>query len=191
MTKKLISLFVSICLLLSLTACVIKYNSDVEGTTATEILTEVITSESAETIATEETFPDEDAEFIPSPEAPILDFDVTGFDLVEDYEGNPALIVFFIWTNNGEETAMFDVEYMVKAFQDGISLNHATLSWEHKYEEVNSNLMTEIRPGATIEVAHVFSLRSDSTIVEIEVDEWISFDDKPLMLLTIDTSAKG
>ena len=78
MTKKLISLFVSICLLLSLTACVIKYNSDVEGTTATEILTEVITSESAETIGfgpspeasvpdVEETFPPEDQEEVIDP----------------------------------------------------------------------------------------------------------------------------
>lgn len=186
MMKKLISLFVSICLLLSLTACVIKHNSDVEGTTATEILTEVITSELTETIATEAT-----TGFVPSPEAPILDFDITGFDLVEDYEGNPALIVFFVWTNGSDETTMFDVKYSVSAFQDGISLDHATLDWEHEYEEVNSNLMTEIRPGATIEVAHVFKLRSETPVIEVEVDEWISFDNKPLMLLTVDTSAKG
>ena len=186
--KKIFAFILALCMVFSLVACATGNDTPTvtETLTATEptVIEEVV-------MTTEETFPDEDAEFVPSPEAPILDFDVTGFDLVEDYEGNPALIVFFIWTNNGEETAMFDVEYMVKAFQDGISLNHATLSWEHEYEEVNSNLMTEIRPGATIEVAHVFSLRSDSTVVEIEVDEWISFDDKPLMLLTIDTSAKG
>ena len=191
MTKKLISLFVSICLLLSLTACVIKYNSDVEGTTATEILAEVITSEPTETIATEETFPDEDAEFIPSPEAPILDFDVTGFDIVEDYEGNPALIVFFVWTNGTEDTTMFEVPYLMSAYQDGIGLDSATISCEHEYYELTDNLWREVRPGATLEMAKAFSLRSDSSIVEIEVNEWLSFDGKPLMLLTVDTSAKG
>ena len=191
MTKKLISLFVSICLLLSLTACVIKYNSDVEGTTATEILTEVITSESAETIATEETFPDEDAEFIPSPEAPILDFDVTGFDIVEDYDGNPALVVYLIWTNTTDETRMFAATYGVDAFQDGIGLDPAILVLDDETVITYTDTMTEIRPGATIEVMVAFALRSDSPIIEVEVDDFLDFDGKPLMLLTVDTSAKG
>lgn len=185
MMKKLISLFVSICLLLSLTACVIKHNSDVEGTTATEILTEVITSEPAETVVTEAT-----TGFIPSPEAPILDFDVTGFDLVEDYEGNPALAVYLIWTNTTDETRMFAATYGVSAFQDGIGLNPATLILEDD-GDLFGNAMTEIRPGATIEVMTSFALRSDTPIVEIEIDDFIDFDGKPLMLLTVDTSAKG
>ena len=191
MTKKLISLFVSICLLLSLTACVIKHNSDVEGTTATEILTEVITSEPAETIATEETFPDEDAEFIPSPEAPLLDFDITGFDIIEDYEGNPCLIVYLIWTNTTDETTNFWLTYNMKAFQDGIGLTGITFIDDTENGELMSNDGVDIRPGATIELAQTFVLRSDSPIVEVEVWNNFSFDDKPLMLLTVDTSAKG
>lgn len=183
--KKIFAFILALCMVFSLVAC----GGD-ETTTVTETMTTPPTTEYVEVVET--TLPPETTnEFVPSPEAPVLDFDITGFDLIEDYEGNPALIVFFIWTNGGEETAMFDVEYSVSAFQDGISLDHATLDWEHEYEEVNSNLMTEIRPGATIEVAHVFKLRSETPIVEIEVDEWISFDNDPLMLLTIDTSAKG
>lgn len=185
MMKKLISLFVSICLLLSLTACVIKHNSDVEGTTATEILTEVITSEPVETIATEAT-----TGFVPSPEAPILDFDVTGFDIIEDYEGNPCLIVYFVWTNGTDDTTMFEVPYLMSAYQDGIGLDSATISCEHEYYELTENLWREVRPGATLEMAKAFSLRSDSPIVEIEFSDWL-FGDKPLMLLTVDTSAKG
>jgi hypothetical protein len=185
MIKKLISLFVSICLLLSLTACVIKHNSDVEGTTATEILTEAITSELTETIATEET-----TGFVPSPEAPILDFHVTGFDLVEDYEGNPALIVFFVWTNGADDTTMFEIPYLMSAYQDGISLNNATIDYEHEYYELTQNIWREVRPGATLEIAKAFSLRSNNPIVEIECSNWL-FSDEPLMLLTVDTSAKG
>jgi hypothetical protein len=185
MIKKLISLFVSICLLLSLAACYAKNEHNVEGTTAAEIITEIVT-DPVETIATEAT-----TGFVPSPEAPILDFDVTGFDLVEDYEGNPALIVFFVWTNGTDDTTMFEVPYLMSAYQDGIGLDSATISCEHEYYELTDNLWREVRPGATLEMAKAFSLRSDSSIVEIEVNEWLSFDGKPLMLLTVDTSAKG
>lgn len=186
MMKKLVSLFVSICLLLSLTACVIKHNSDVEGTTATEILTEVITSEPAETVATEAT-----TGFVPSPEAPILDFDVTGFDIIEDYEGNPCLIVYFIWTNTTDETTNFWLTYNTKAFQDGIELTGITFIDDTENAELMNNDGVDLRPGATIELAQTFVLRSDSPIVEVEVWNNFSFDNKPLMLLTVDTSAKG
>lgn len=186
MMKKLISLFVSICLLLSLTACVIKHNSDVEGTTATEILTEVVTSEPAETIATETT-----TGFVPSPETPILDFDVTGFDIIEDYEGNPCLIVYFIWTNTTDETTNFWLTYNTKAFQDGIELTGITFIDDTENAELMNNDGVDLRPGATIELAQTFVLRSDSPIVEVEVWNNFSFDNKPLMLLTVDTSAKG
>lgn len=40
--------------------------------------------------------------------------------------------------------------------------------------------MTEIKPGVSLEVAEVFSLRDTSTPVEIEISELISFDDTVL-----------
>ena len=180
--KKIFAFILALCMVFSLVAC----GGD-ETITVTETMTAPPTTEYVETTLPPETT----TEFVPSPEAPVLDFDVTGFDLIEDYEGNPALIVFFVWTNGSDETISFDSEYMVSAFQDGISLDHTSVAYESPYEEVNDAIYTQVRPGATLEVAEVFKLRSDSTIVEIEVDEWISFDDDILMLLTIDTSAKG
>lgn len=189
--KKIFAFILALCMVFSLVACATGNDTPTvtETLTATEptVIEEVVMT----TEGTEETFPDEDAEFVPSPEAPILDFDVTGFDLIEDYEGNPALIVFFVWTNGTEDTTMFEVPYLMSAYQDGIGLDSATISCEHEYYELTDNLWREVRPGATLEMAKAFSLRSDSPIVEIEVNEWLSFDGKPLMLLTVDTSAKG
>jgi hypothetical protein len=185
MMKKLISLFVSICLLLSLAACYVKNEHNVEGTTAAEIITEIVT-DPAETIATEAT-----TGFVPSPEAPILDFDVTGFDIIEDYEGNPCLIVYFIWTNTTDETTNFWATYNVQAFQDGVSLTPIIFWDDTENGELMNNYGVDIRPNATIELAETFILRSESPIIEIEVAPTFSFSDKPLMLLNVDTSAKG
>ena len=186
--KKIFAFILALCMVFSLVACATGNDTPTvtETLTATEptVIEEVV-------MTTEETFPDEDAEFVPSPEAPILDFDVTGFDLVEDYEGNPALIVFFIWTNGTEDTTMFEVPYLMSAYQDGIGLDIATISCEHEYAELTDNLWREVRPGATLEMAKAFSLRSDSPIIEVEISDWLSFSNKPMMLLTIDTSAKG
>lgn len=182
--KKIFVMFLTLCMVFSLVAC----GGGGETTTITETMT-TPTTEYAE--AVEDTLPTETThEPVPSPEAPILDFDVTGFDLVEDYEGNPALIVFFVWTNGTDDTTMFESPYLMSAYQDGISLDSATISCEHEYYELTENLWREIRPGATLEMAKAFSLRSNSPIVEIEFNDWL-FGDEPIKLLTIDTSAKG
>lgn len=180
--KKIFAFILALCMVFSLVAC-----GGNETTTVTETMTAPPTTEVVETTLPPETT----NEFVPSPEAPILDFDITGFDIVEDYEGNPALVVYLIWTNTTEETAIFATTYGVSAFQDGIGLDPAILILDDDMVKQYDDTMTEIRPGATIEVMTSFALRSNNPIVEVEVAPWISLDGEPLMLLTIDTSAKG
>ena len=179
--KKIFAFILALCMVFSLVACATGNDTP----TVTETLT------ATEPTVIEETFPDEDAEFIPSPEAPILDFNVTGFDLVEDYDGNPALVVYLIWTNTTDETRMFTATYGVNAFQDGIGLDPAILVLDDETVITYTDTMTEIRPGATVEVMVAFALRSDSSIIEVEIDEFLDLDGKPLMSLTIDPFAKG
>lgn len=189
--KKIFVMFLTLCMVFSLVAC--------GGGGETITVTETMIMPTTEYIeVTEDTLPPETTteatlphEPVPSPEAPILDFDITGFDIVEDYEGNPALVVYLIWTNTTEETAMFATTYGVSAFQDGIGLDPAILILNDDMVDRYDDVMTEIRPGATIEVMTSFALRSDNPLVEVEVAPWISLDGNPLMLLTIDTSAKG
>ena len=187
--KKILAFILALCMVFSLVACAT--SNDTPTVTETLTVTEPTVVEEVEIVETEETFPDEDAEFVPSPEAPILDFDVTGFDIIEDYEGNPCLIVYFIWTNTTNETTNFWLTYNTRAFQDGIELTGITFIDDTENAELMNNDSVNLRPGATIELAKTFVLRSDSSIVEVEVWNNFSFDSKPLMLLTIDTSAKG
>lgn len=94
--------------------------------------------------------------------------------VVKDYEGNPALVVALTWTNNSEETTMFESALMVTAFQDGVSLDYAITDGTTGYDLDAS--WKEIRPGTTQDVWCCFALTSESD-VEVEVTEWISLND--------------
>ena len=110
---------------------------------------------------------------------------ITGYDIVTDSEGKNCVVLFLTWTNTSEETTMFATSYTVSAYQDGIGLESSILI-NDKYTDLCNACLTEIRPGATLDVAVDFALRSDNPIIEIEVDEWISFDDEILISSTID-----
>lgn len=120
------------------------------------------------------------------PVAPLSDsgnlgqFEVSIGDLeyVQDYSGNPAILVHFTFTNNSEEnqSAAFSID--CKAFQNGIGLKDATILDDSIYN--SSDLMKEIQPGTTIELSEAFELSSDTAPVEFYVSEMISFEDAKL-----------
>ena len=69
----------------------------------------------------------------------------------KDYEGNPCVLVYYNFTNKGEEAT---------------SANEAV-----------SNYQKDIQKGITLEVCHAFSIK-DMSDVTLEVSEVISFDNK-------------
>ena len=95
--------------------------------------------------------------------------------LAKDYEGNPAMVVTYSWTNNSEDTTSAMTSVAEKAFQDGVQLDTALLMDVDGFESGTS--MTEVRPGTTIDIQCAFLLTSDTSIVEFEITEWISFSD--------------
>lgn len=95
--------------------------------------------------------------------------------LSKDYEGNPAIIITYSWTNNSDKTTSAMVALIGKAFQDGIGLETAIIIDDDNYESGSS--MTEIRPGASIDVQGAFKLAGETSIVEFELSELISFSD--------------
>lgn len=92
--------------------------------------------------------------------------------LAKDYEGNSALVVTYEWTNNSEEEQMFSTAFSAKAYQNGMECTSAFLVDGVDAEKS----LTNIKPGVTMEVQEAYEL-NDLSDVEIEVTEWISFDD--------------
>ena len=64
------------------------------------------------------------------------------------------------------------VALYVKAFQNGVELEHAFLTEDYGAD----NEMKEIRPGTTLEITEAF-LVTDTTAVEFEATELISLSD--------------
>ena len=91
--------------------------------------------------------------------------------MATDYEGKPALVVTYTWTNNSTETTSAMVALLEKAFQDGIELEHAVMGDVEGYDDEAG--WKDIRPGVSLDVDMAFSLRSESD-VEVEVSNWLN-----------------
>ena len=48
--------------------------------------------------------------------------------VTSDYQGNPAIVVTYTWTNNSSDPQMFEVAIDDKAFQNGVELSFATIA---------------------------------------------------------------
>lgn len=101
--------------------------------------------------------------------------EIKGAALTKDYEGKPVIVVTYAWTNNSNKTTSAMVAVYGKAFQDGVSLETAIVMSDDSYESGTS--MTEVRPGTTIDVQSAFVLNSETSVVEFELSELISFSD--------------
>ena len=96
-----------------------------------------------------------------------------------DYEGKPALVVSFKFTNNAADNKMFLSSVSGKAFQDGVQLETAIITGDDDLRV--DNQMKEIKTGATIEVDEVYLLDNETSDVESEVSELISFSDEKIV----------
>ncbi len=109
-------------------------------------------------------------------EAPESKYAVTIDDGVvgEDYQGNPALIVTFTFTNNSDDATSFLVAISDKAYQNGVQLERAI-----RTDGDSQSSMKDIKPGATVTVEQAYVL-DDQSEVTVECTELISFDDTVL-----------
>lgn len=90
----------------------------------------------------------------------------------KDWEGKDSVKIVYSFTNNSSDSQSFDTALEDKVYQDGIALETTfTSSDEEEIWDV------EIKPGITKEVTKVYNLRNTTSNLEIEVGEWISFDD--------------
>lgn len=91
--------------------------------------------------------------------------------LAEDYNGNPAIVVTYAWTNNSEETTTSMTTVTGRAYQDGVELDMAILIDVDGYDA--GTTMKNVKPGATIDVQWAYSLSNETSVVEFEVTDWL------------------
>lgn len=176
MGKKLIALLLCLILVFSFAAC-----GSSESTEPTQITEAVKNTAVDDTVVLESPPKETEAPAVTLSDSGALgDVEVAIGELeyVQDYFGDPAILIHFTFTNNSEEnkSAMFSINFT--AFQNGIGLKDATILDDSVYDA--SDLSKEIQPGTTIELAKAYTPSSETAPIEVTVSESISFDNTKL-----------
>lgn len=176
--KRILITLLCLCLAAGLSGCLpmLLANAAKSSSTVEKVESAVNTEESSEAAKVENVAPSGKQEG----EGTLGNFTVKIGDAetVKDYEGNPAILITYDFTNNDEKAQSFGMSVMPKAFQDGIECKDAYLPSDVKYED---NYMVEIKPGKSITVQRAYKLDGE-TAVDVEVTELISFDDKSMVV---------
>lgn len=101
--------------------------------------------------------------------------------LTKNWEGADTVLITYEFTNNSNNPTSFDVALMDHIYQDGIGLETTFLD-----DEETDFLDVEIKPGASKDVKKAYKLRDTSTDLEIEIEEFLSYnDDKIVTTVTL------
>lgn len=92
--------------------------------------------------------------------------------MTEDYEGNPAAVVTFAFTNNSEETTSPAVALHAQVFQNGTELEMAITT----DNEDADKYMNDVKPGSSITYGLAYELE-DTSDITVEVQELAAFND--------------
>ena len=170
MKKKILSRALALALCLGLSSCGGTSGEGSQGAAAPPASTQDQTPPAGS--APSESVPEE-----PSNSGDLGDYHVEIKEavLAKDYEGKPAIIITYSWTNNSDDTTSALTSVAGKAFQDGVQLETAMIMDSDIYDSGAS--MKEVRPGTTLDVPCAYLLTSDASVVEFEVTEWIRFSD--------------
>ena len=94
-------------------------------------------------------------------------------ELIEDYNGSPAIRIYYQFTNNSAYSISLAEALMPYTYQDGISLD---TTYDYEDSESDINYTTQIAPGATIQASCVFALRNTTSPVEAEIEANNTYD---------------
>lgn len=98
-----------------------------------------------------------------------------------DYQGNPVLLVDFIFTNNSTEDATFSINVDCKAFQNGVQLDTAYGDWD------SGDSLKSIKTGGTVTVQRGYAL-DDASPVTIEALETFDLSNELILQETYDVA---
>ena len=95
------------------------------------------------------------------------------YELANDYEKNPCVIIYFNFTNNSPEPQSAGFCTQLKAFQDGVSCDSALIFEDNQYIE---NYYKDVISGTTIKVGQAFVINSENDLL-LEASEYLSFNE--------------
>ncbi len=97
--------------------------------------------------------------------------------LAKDFEGKDVVIVKYIFTNvSSDESTAFYTAFDETVYQNGVGLNESYIL-DDSADYSSDNQTKEIKKGASLEVEVAYELNDTTTDIEVEVTEWLSFDD--------------
>lgn len=94
-----------------------------------------------------------------------------GYEIVKDSDGDDAIVVTWNFTNNGEDAKSFTWAFDYTLFQDGVELGYSTVFVGDSYDAMDENLMTDIKPGNSLEVKSTNKLSNLESPVEVEFSD--------------------
>ena len=100
-----------------------------------------------------------------------------GYEIKKDSDEEDALIVKYDFTNNSETEESFDWGINPTYYQDGVELEYAVV-WldDDSYDSYDDAASTNVRKGATIEVANTYKLRNLESPVEVVCESVLGSD---------------
>lgn len=167
----------------------VQESSTVESSEEVVNTEEVVDSGSASDESSIEGVQEEDAsanEIILGEPFELGDYTITihSFHISNDYEGNPALVFTYDWTNNSDETEAPFMTFMKKGFQNGIE----TTDDSFMVDGVDLGMgQKDVKPGGTITGAQgVVGIDDMNLPLEFEIEELFSFDTEPMTYIIED-----
>lgn len=93
-----------------------------------------------------------------------------------DSDGNPAIRVYFTFTNNAEKSQPGSYIYDVKCFQNGVELDTGYADWDTP-NEAEDNLYKSVQKDTSIEIAYLFTLDDETSEVTLQVTDYSNYDE--------------
>ena len=102
-----------------------------------------------------------------------------------NHSGKQILVVTYDYSNNSDKNGSFTWTISDKAFQSGVELGEVYSDYSIKgYSDEASD--REIQPGKSLVVQRAYELNDTTTQVEIQLDEYMSFDNEICDTVKID-----
>ena len=110
-----------------------------------------------------------------------------GACIMEDSDGNDAIVLTLDFTNNGKENASYLWSVDETLMQNGVELEAATVFADYDtFETVIEGQFTDVAPGATVEVRTAYLLQDTTSPVEATFEQFFG---KKNGKITIDPSS--